>query len=82
LAHQYVEQLDETLRAAVFGNVGTMVSFRLGARDAEYLAKEFHPVFTENDLVNLPQYHIALKLMIDGVSSAAFSALTRPPILV
>jgi hypothetical protein len=67
LAHQYIEQLDEPLRAAVFGNVGTIVSFRLGARAAEYLAKEFYPVFTEEDLVNLPQYHIALKLPVPEI---------------
>ena len=82
LAHQYIEQLDEELRAAIFGNVGTIVSFRLGARDAEYLAREFYPVFKEEDLINLPQYHISLKLMIDGVTGRPFSAITLPPIAV
>jgi len=74
MAHQYVEQLDERIRAAVFGNVGTLISFRVGATDAEYLAKEFFPVFTEDDLVNLPRYSMYLKLMIDGASSLPFSA--------
>ncbi|HOX96988.1 MAG TPA: type IV secretion system DNA-binding domain-containing protein [bacterium] len=80
MAHQYVEQLPETLQAAVFGNVGTMIAFRVGATDAEYLAKEFAPTFIEEDFVNLPKYHIYLKLMIDGVASQGFSANTLPPI--
>lgn len=80
MAHQYIEQLPETLQAAVFGNVGTMISFRVGATDAEYLAKEFAPTFIEEDFVNLPKYHIYLKLMIDGVASQGFSANTLPPI--
>lgn len=78
LAHQYIEQLDEKIRAAVFGNVGTLISFRVGAEDAKYLAREFYPVFQEVDLVNLPNYQIYLKLLIDGVSSRPFSAVTLP----
>jgi hypothetical protein len=80
MAHQYMEQLDETVLAAVIGNVGTMVTFRVGSSDAEILAKEFIPTFVEEDLINLPKYHIYLKLMIDGVASRPFSALTLPPI--
>jgi hypothetical protein len=72
----YIDQLDGPLRASIFGNVGTIVSFRLGARAVEYLAREFYPAFTEEDLVNLPQHHIALELMIDGVSQSVFSAQT------
>ena len=79
LAHQYLDQLDEKMRAAILGNVGTLISFRVGAEDAKYLAREFYPVFTEADLVNLPNHHIYLKLMIDGVSSHPFSAVTLPP---
>lgn len=79
LAHQYIEQLDEELRSAIFGNVGTVISFRLGGRDAQYVAREFYPIFSEVDLVNLQQYHIFLKLMIDGISAAPFSAVTLPP---
>jgi type IV secretory pathway TraG/TraD family ATPase VirD4 len=79
LAHQYIEQIDEKIRASVFGNVGTMISFRVGAEDAKYLSKEFQPVFTELDLINLPNYHIYLRLMIDGVTSRAFSATSLPP---
>ncbi len=80
MAHQYMEQLDETVLASVIGNVGTMVTFRVGSTDAEILAKEFAPTFIEEDLVNLPKFHTYLKLMIDGVASRPFSALTLPPI--
>lgn len=80
IAHQYIEQLDETVRAAVFGNVGTIVVFRVGAADAEFLVKEFEPVFTETDLVNLTKYDVYLRLMIDGVASDPFSATTLPPL--
>jgi len=78
LAHQYIEQLDERIRAAIFGNIGTIISFRIGAEDAKYLAQEFAPVFNEEDLINLPNFHIYLKLMIDGVTSQPFSAMTLP----
>jgi len=76
LAHQYIEQLDERIRAAIFGNVGTIISFRIGAEDAKYLAQEFAPIFDEADLIKLPNFHIYLKLMIDGVTSQPFSAIT------
>jgi energy-coupling factor transporter ATP-binding protein EcfA2 len=80
IAHQYIEQMSEEVRAAVFGNVGTMITFRVGAFDAEVLEKEFAPQFTAEDLVNLGFAQIYLKLMIDGVSSTPFSATTMPPI--
>ncbi len=80
IAHQYVEQMSEEVQAAVFGNVGTMVSFRVGAMDSELLEKEFTPQFTAEDMVNLGFAQIYLKLMIDGVSSNPFSATTLPPI--
>jgi len=76
MAHQYIEQMSETVSAAVFGNVGTIVSFRIGAADAEVLEKEFEPIFMQNDLVNLPKYNFYVKLMIDGVSGDGFSAST------
>lgn len=79
LAHQYIAQLHEDVRSAVFGNVGTLAAFRIGAEDAEFLEKEFAPDFTANDLLNLTKYHIYIKLMIDGVASRAFSAETLPP---
>jgi len=80
IAHQYIEQMEEEVRNAVFGNVGTMISFRVGAFDADVLEKEFAPVFVAEDLVNLGFTQIYLKLMIDGVSSQPFSATTMPPI--
>ena len=76
LAHQYLAQLDPKMRDAIFGNVGTMISFRIGAVDAELLAQEFYPEFSLVDLTSLPNYHIYLKLMIDGVLSRPFSAVT------
>jgi len=80
MGHQYIEQLSEKVKFAVFGNVGTLVVFRVGATDAEELVKEFTPVFTEEDLVNLPKYNICLKLMIDGVASDPFSAQGLGPL--
>jgi CxxC-x17-CxxC domain-containing protein len=80
VANQYIKQLNEEVWWAVQGNVGTMIVFRVGAADAEELIKEFEPRFIEEDLVNLPKYHIYLKLMIDGVASEPFSALVLPPI--
>ena len=79
LAHQYITQMEEIVRDAVFGNVGTMISFRVGAQDAEYLEKEFVPEFGVQDLVNLSFAQIYLKLMIDGVASRPFSAATLAP---
>ncbi|OGD31891.1 hypothetical protein A3C91_00450 [Candidatus Azambacteria bacterium RIFCSPHIGHO2_02_FULL_52_12] len=80
LAHQYITQLDETVRDAVLGNAGTLITFRIGADDAEFFEKEFAPEIMALDLVNLPNRKIYLKLMIDGVTSKAFSADTMPPI--
>jgi len=80
VAHQYVAQLDEKVADAIFGNVGTIVSFRIGAGDAENLVKEFTPFFNEEDFVNLPKFFIYLKLMIDGIASNPFSAKTLPPL--
>src|SRR3990167_511520 len=82
IAHQYIEQMSEEVRAAVFGNVGTMITFRVGAYDAETLEKEFAPAFEAEDMVNLGIYQVYLKLMIDGVASHPFSATTLPPILL
>lgn len=80
MAHQYIEQLSDEVRAAVFGNIGTMVTFRVGATDAEELEKEYEPSFMKEDLVSLPAFQVYLRLMIDGVASEPFSALTLPPI--
>jgi len=80
IAHQYIEQMEDEVRAAVFGNVGTMIIFRLGSYDAEIFEKEFSPDFTADDIVNLDFAQIYLKLMIDGIGSTPFSAKTLPPI--
>lgn len=83
MANQYIGQLvnqaNTKMRDAVFGNVGTMIIFRVGAADAQFLEKEFEPEFTIQDIVNLPNYHIYLKLMVNGVASRPFSASTLPP---
>jgi hypothetical protein len=76
VAHQYLHQLEPEVRHAVLGNAGTLISFRVGAEDAPYLAREFQPRFEEIDLLQLPNHHIYLKLMIDGMPSKPFSALT------
>ena len=82
LANQYITQIDEKVRDAIFGNAGTIISFRVGAMDAEFLEKEFAPVFVQNDIVNLPKYNIYLKLMIDGIAGDAFSAKVLPPVYI
>lgn len=79
IAHQYVEQMEEEVRDAVFGNVGTTVVFRVGPFDAEVLETIFMPQFTQTNLVNLGFAQIYLTLMIDGVGSPPFSATTIPP---
>ena len=78
LANQYMAQIPEEVQKAILGNAGTMISFAIGAEDAQIINKEFAEVFSENDLVNLSNYQIALKLMIDGHSSRPFLANTLP----
>lgn len=78
MAHQYITQMSEPVRDAVFGNVGTIACFRVGAFDAEYLEREYAPHFTETDLVNLDKYNAYIKLMIDGTASKPFSMITIP----
>ncbi|MCI0526401.1 MAG: type IV secretory system conjugative DNA transfer family protein, partial [Nitrospira sp.] len=78
LSHQFLSQLDPQILDSILGNVGTMIAFRLGLNDAEVIEKEFYPVFSAKDLVRLPNYHIYLKLMVDGVVSEPFSAETLP----
>lgn len=76
LANQYFAQLDPAVRDAVLGNAGTIIAFRVGAPDAALLSREMMPKFSPEDFVNLPNYHIYLRLMIDGQVSKAFSAET------
>lgn len=79
MANQYIAQMEEVVREAIFGNVGTLISFRVGPTDAPYLAKEFMPTFEEDDLINLDKFQIYNKMAIDGVTSPPFSAQTLPP---
>jgi len=84
IAHQYIGQLsknnDTTIKDAVFGNVGTMVAFKIGAEDAEFLKKEFAPVFNEYDLINIEKYTAYVKLLIDNTTSRPFSMATPWPL--
>jgi hypothetical protein len=80
IAHQYIEQMEEDVRNAVFGNVGTTIAFRVGPFDAEVLETVFAPKFMAVDLVNLGFAQVYLTLMIDGIGSAPFSATTLPPL--
>lgn len=79
LAHQYLSQLQPSIRDAILGNAGTIILFRIGATDAQELAPEFYPTFNASDLTNLPNYSIYLKMMIDGKISPPFSAVAMPP---
>lgn len=79
LSHQYLTQIEPPIRDAVLGNVGTIIVFRIGTTDAELLAPEFAPEINQTDLLNLPNYHIYLKMMVDGKITKPFSAVTLPP---
>lgn len=90
ISHQYIGQLvsmqaggagvSTKVRDAIFGNVGTMITFRVGATDAEFLEVQFAPDLIAQDFVNIPNYNVYMRLMIDGFSSRAFSATTLPPL--
>lgn len=84
IAHQYIGQLskhnDTTIKDAVFGNVGTMITFKIGAEDAEFLKKEFAPVFNEYDLINIEKYTAYVKLLIENTTSRPFSMKTPWPL--
>ena len=79
MAHQYISQLDGQTREAVFGNVGTTISFRVGATDAALLEEAFGSVFARDDFMSLDKYMVYLTMAIDGKSSRPFSAVTLPP---
>lgn len=78
IAHQFLHQLTPEIRHAVLGNVGTFISFRVGPEDASYVVREFQSVFEQEDVINLENYRIYLKLLIDGMPSWPFSARTLP----
>jgi hypothetical protein len=85
LAHQYLGQLgenfqkEEKIRKAIFGNIGTIIAFKVGPDDAEFLEKEFHPEFKKEDLINLDKYRIYVKMAINGKTSKPFSAKVLSP---
>lgn len=79
IAHQFIGQLQEKIRDAVFGNIGSMVVFRVGAEDAEFIVKQYKPVFTESDLLNIDNFSAYVKLLINGKTSTPFNIETYPP---
>ncbi len=79
LAHQHLAQLDPLVREAILGNVGTTVAFRVGTSEAAILGPELRPYVTAEDLIALPNYHVYVKIMADGVASGPFSAETISP---
>ncbi len=79
IGHQFIEQLKKEIKDAVFGNVGNIMALRVGATDAEFLAKQFEPVFDQNDLVNIDNYHAYVKLLINGKTTKPFSIEFYPP---
>ncbi|MDD2757705.1 MAG: type IV secretion system DNA-binding domain-containing protein [Candidatus Pacebacteria bacterium] len=79
VSHQFIAQLPEQIRDSVFGNVGTIISFRVGAEDAQFLEKEFNPTFNSQDLININNFNFYIKMMIDGQISKPFNIKTYPP---
>ena len=80
MAHQFIAQLDEKIKDAVFGNVGSIVSFRVGSDDAQFLEQQFSPIFTAKDLMNVPNYNAFTRMLSNGVPTKPFSFATMPPI--
>lgn len=80
VAHQFIAQLDPTIKDAVFGNVGSMAAFRVGNEDAQFLEQQFHPAFSAHDLMNIPNYNAYMRVLANGVPTTPFSVATLPPI--
>ena len=76
IAHQFIAQLDEKIKDSVFGNVGSIAAFRVGAEDAEYLAKQFEPTFTASDIMNIDNYNCYLKMLSGGIPVKPFNIAT------
>ncbi len=79
ITHQFIGQLKEEIKKAVFGNIGSLASFRIGSDDAEFMAKQYKPVFAEQDLLQIDNFNCYLKLLINGETSPPFSMRTYPP---
>ncbi|HUC86751.1 MAG TPA: hypothetical protein VMR75_00280 [Candidatus Saccharimonadales bacterium] len=80
VANQFIGQLTDEIRDAVFGNIGTMLTYRCGPEDAEFLVKQFQPIFDQRDLVNLPNHNAVMRLLIGGLPSQPFSITALPPL--
>ncbi len=80
VVHQFIAQLDQTIKDAVFGNVGSLVAFRVGTEDAQFLEQQFAPVFSTKDIMNTPNYNAIVRLLANGVPTKPFSVAMRPPI--
>ncbi len=80
VVHQYIAQLDQNIKDAIFGNVGSIVSFRVGTEDAQFLEQQFAPVFSAKDIMNVPNYNAFLRILVNGVPTKPFSMATMPPI--
>lgn len=78
VAHQFINQLDEKIKASVFGNVGNMAVFRTGAEDAEYLQKQFEPTFTANDIMNIDNFNAYVKMLSHGKPTSSFNIQMMP----
>ena len=80
VAHQFIAQLDQNIKDAVFGNVGSIATFRVGSEDAQFLESQFAPVFQAKDIMNVPNYNAFVRMLVNGVPSKPFSMATMPPI--
>lgn len=80
VVHQFIAQLDQQIKDAVFGNVGSLVAFRVGTEDAQFLESQFSPVFTAKDIMNTPNYNAVVRILANGVPTKPFSVAMRPPI--
>lgn len=80
VVHQFIAQLDPVIKDAVFGNVGSLVSFRVGTEDAQFLEQQFAPTFTAKDIMNTPNYNAIARILANGVPTKPFSVAMRPPI--
>jgi len=79
VANQFIGQLKEEIKNAVFGNVGSIICFRVGPEDAEFMAKQFDPVFTVSDMINIENYHAFIKLMVNGLPARPFTMKGKAP---
>ncbi len=81
VVHQFIAQLDQNIKDAVFGNVGSIVTFRVGTEDAQFLEQQYAPVFSAKDIMNVPNYNAFLRILVNGVPTKPFSMATMPPIV-